>query len=63
MIDFLGKIDVYRSFRWFWPVVGHVIRVGLKLPLCADLLLLEVLRCLLRAEVKSLLNDFDQLPG
>ena len=64
LIDFLGEIDVYRSLRWFWPVVGDVIRVWLKLPLCADLLLLEVLRCLLRAEAtEPLLNVFDQLPG
>src|ERR1700736_1187667 len=63
LIDFLREIDVYRSLRWCWPVVGHVIRVALELPLRADLLLLEVVRCLLRAEAKPLLNDFDQLPG
>src|SRR6516165_11318118 len=29
LIDFLREIYVNRSLRWFWPVIGHVIRIAL----------------------------------
>src|SRR6516165_8597962 len=36
LVDFLREIDVYRSLPWFWPVIGHVIRVALEFSLRAN---------------------------